>query len=145
MPSAEEDIENQAPTLETFDMELKIAEWEYELDSDTKAYKKPKLPFLSDNAIKPFLNPNIKSPKLTIYQCPFCARVFTYSLPFKSHLYTCVKNENVPAYCLRCPNYPACNFMGRIKSDVFAHFSKTHTNSGDNDGVESEKEYNYKD
>lgn len=107
-------------------MEVKIPEWVYKLDRETRQFKKPKLPTLSDNAIKPFLNPNIKSARVTVYDCPFCKRVFTYPLPFKSHLYSCAENKNVPEYGLLCAKHPECNFMSRKRQDVLAHFNKVH-------------------
>lgn len=114
------------PPLDIFDMEVKIEQWEYILDRESRAFRKPKLPELSDEAIKKFLNPNIKSAKLTIFECPFCKRIFTYPLPFKSHLYSCESNKNVPNYILLCGKHPNCLFQSRKKQEIIAHFTKQH-------------------
>lgn len=121
-------------------MEAKIDKWEYVLDRESRAFRRPQVPELSDAAIKPFLNPEIKSKKLTIYECPFCKRVFTYPLPFKSHLYSCEANKNVPEYVLLCAKHPNCLFQSRKKQEIIAHYTKTHAklnkfvvNDDDND------------
>lgn len=133
----ENEEDTSSPPLETFDMEAKIDKWEYVLDRESRAFKKPVIPSLSDAAIKPFQNAAIKSSKLTIYDCPFCKRVFTYPLPFKSHLYSCEENKNMPDYVLLCAKHPDCLFQSRKRLEMIAHFRKAHTlnssRTGEND------------
>jgi hypothetical protein len=66
--------------LDSFDLDLKIDEWSYELDPETSAFTRPKLPCLSDDAIKPFISAKSNPPKLVIYECPFCKRILTYTV-----------------------------------------------------------------
>ena len=89
------EAQSNAIVLEEFNAEEVIEVWNYELDQETNMFTKPIIPLLSDAAIKPYLSKNSK-PKCVIYNCPFCERVFTYTLVFKSHLYSCEKNTNVP-------------------------------------------------
>lgn len=88
-------LESTANLVDKFNPDEVIEAWNYELDPETKMFTRPIIPLLSDTAVKPFLSKNSK-PKCVIYNCPFCERVFTYTLVFKNHLYSCEKNTNVP-------------------------------------------------
>jgi len=68
--------------LDKFELDKVVEEWEYETDADSRVFRKPLIPLLSDKAV--------------IYSCPFCQRVYTYNLVFKNHLFTCEKNTRVP-------------------------------------------------
>ncbi len=81
--------------LERFDPNEVIKEWKYEIDPDSKVFRKPIIPLLNEKAIAQFVSKDSK-PRCVIYSCPFCNRVYTYNLVFKNHLYTCEKNTNVP-------------------------------------------------
>lgn len=88
-------LESTADMVDKFNADEVIETWNYELDPETKMFTRPIIPLLSDAAVKPFLSKNAK-PKCVIYNCPFCQRIFTYTLVFKNHLYSCEKNTNVP-------------------------------------------------
>ena len=118
--------EDDTPLLDSFDMNVKIDEWELVLDSETKSFLRPKIPRLNDEAIKPFISPKSIPPKIIIYDCPFCKRIFTYSLVFKSHLYTCDSNMNTPTFNLMCAKHPECGYKRKKKSEVIQHFAKVH-------------------
>lgn len=125
----ENNVENEEPEIlvENFNLEEKISEWKYELDLETKAFKRPKIPSLSDEAIKPFISSKSKPPKFVVYDCPFCQRVFTYPLVFKTHLYSCEKNSNVPEYILYCAKFDKCSFKSKKKQEMLTHFAKHHS------------------
>lgn len=127
--------EDDADVLNEFDLNLKVSEWKYELDYDSKAFTKPTLPRLSEAAIKPFISDKSKPPKLIIYECPYCKRAFTYTLVFKNHLYSCDENKNTPDYMLFCAKRPECNYKSKKKQEVINHFVREHTRQGrvDND------------
>ena len=82
--------------VDTFDPNEVVEEWTYELDQESKVFTKPVLPALSEKAIKPYLCKESKLPKIVLYKCPFCEKIFTYTLVFCNHLYSCEKNTNVP-------------------------------------------------
>lgn len=88
-------LESTPNLVDKFNADEVIEAWSYELDQETKMFTRPIIPMLSDTAVKPFLSKNSK-PKCVIYNCPFCERIFTYTLVFKNHLYSCEKNTNVP-------------------------------------------------
>lgn len=114
------------PELDHYDPEVKITEWTYELDPETKAFTRPKLPNLSDDAIQPFLSSKSNPPKLIIYECPFCKKIFTYPLVFKTHLYSCPMNQNVPEYTLFCSKAGQCAFKSNRKQDMLNHYAERH-------------------
>ena len=95
--TSEEANETDENLVLKIDIDQVIPEWKYELDLDSKLFFRPKLPLLSESAIEPFLNKNSKPPKCYIYDCPHCNKMFTYSLVFKNHLFSCSKNKNVPS------------------------------------------------
>jgi hypothetical protein len=132
--------DDDTPLLDIFDTSIRVEEWEYVLDSQTKSFKRPKLPRLSDDAVKQFISPKSILPKTIIYDCPFCARIFTYTLVFKSHLYMCDLNTNTPDYNILCAKHPECDFKRKKKSDVMQHFIKAHTGKNINDECEDDDE-----
>ena len=91
----DESFRSEVKQIDEFNFETKVSEWEYEPEPNCKLYCRPILPALSDLAIKPFLNSK-STKKSTIYDCPFCHIHFTYNLVFKTHLFSCSKNPNVP-------------------------------------------------
>jgi len=91
----DESFRSEVKQIDEFNLETKVSEWEYEPEPNCKLYCRPILPALSDLAIKPFLNSK-STKKSTIYDCPFCHIHFTYNLVFKTHLFSCSKNPNVP-------------------------------------------------
>ncbi len=112
--------------LDVFDVDFKIEKWEYELELESKAFRRPVLPGLSDEAIKPFTSSKSK-PKCVLYECPFCKRIFTYTLVFKNHLFSCQANKNVPVYVLYCARHPECEFTGQKKQEMINHYARAHT------------------
>lgn len=129
-----ENSQDNVPLLNEFNQEEKISEWEYEIDSESQVFKKPKIPNLTDNAIKSFISSKSKPPKIVIYECPYCARVFTYPLVFKSHLYSCDQNKNIPEYILYCIK---CDFKAKKKQDMVNHFTDEHLK---NESLDQEEE-----
>ncbi|RMZ95090.1 general transcription factor 3C polypeptide 2, partial [Brachionus plicatilis] len=125
-----ENYQENSPDLTEFNQEEKISEWEYELDSESQVFKKPKIPNLTDSAIKPFISSKSKPPKIIIYECPFCARAFTYPLVFKTHLYSCDQNKNIPEYILYCIK---CDFKSRKKQDMVNHYTDEHLKDENSD------------
>jgi hypothetical protein len=111
-----------------FDMEVKIEEYEYELDPESRVFTRPRLPMLSNAAIVPFLSAKAQPPKLLLYECPFCKRLFTYPLVFKNHLYSCVENKLSPPYLLHCVKRAdgQCAFTGQRKQEMINHYAKYH-------------------
>jgi len=93
--NTKENILSEVPLLDVFNLDEKIEEWNYETEPNSGLYCRPILPALSDLAIQPYLNKK-STKKSTIYDCPFCGNHFTYSLVFKTHLFSCTKNLNVP-------------------------------------------------
>lgn len=139
-------IEAEGNLLDKFDTNLVFEKWVYELDPEYKTFYKPILPALSDDALIPYLSKkSSKKSKSTIYNCPFCQRVFTYTLVFKNHLYSCEKNTNVPNYYCYC-KFPGCPFQGNKRQEMVNHFFKLHENEKDssrgNDTLESKKNSN---
>lgn len=118
-----EHAEENAPLYDVFNKDEKITEWEYEVDQETRTYQKPKIPNLTDDAILPFISTKSKPPKVIIYECPYCVRVFTYTLVFKSHLYSCEQNKNIPEYVLFCVK---CDFKAKKKQDMVNHYTESH-------------------
>ena len=92
---SKESMAVDVPLLDVFNLDEKIEEWKYETEPNSGLYCRPILPSLSDLAIKPYLNQK-STKKSTIYDCPFCSNHFTYNLVFKTHLFSCAKNPNVP-------------------------------------------------
>jgi hypothetical protein len=130
-PELVEEVEEEPETpviiLDKFDMDAKFEKWDYELERESKAFRKPVLPGLSDEAIKPFVSSKSKPPKCVLYECPFCKRIFTYTLVFKNHLFSCAENKNVPKYALQCVKHPECDFTGQKKQEMMKHYNETHT------------------
>jgi hypothetical protein len=140
----DDDDEDDTPLLEVFDMSSKVEKWEHVLDAQTKSFKRPKIPRLSDDAIKPFISSKSIPPKTIIYDCPFCARIFTYTLVFKSHLFICDSNTNTPNYNILCGKHPECEFKRKKKSEVVQHFIKAHISGkrvSEDDEIEDEELY----
>lgn len=94
-PKNTKEINSKQNLVEKFDPDEVIESWEYELDLESRVFMKPIVPALSDAAIQPYLTKKINS-KCVLYNCPFCEKMFTYTLVFKNHLYSCEKNLNVP-------------------------------------------------
>ena len=113
--------------MKYFDPDQKITQWDYELEPDSKTFIRPKIPCLSDAAIQPYMSSKSKPPKIIVYACPFCDKIFTYTLVFKNHLYSCSDNKNVPKYQLFCVNRPACGFIGSKKQEMINHYTKEHS------------------
>lgn len=101
----------------------KIQNWEFILDEETKQFKYPKLPEIAESELKKFLSPKSK-PKCEIFACPYCDKVFTYVLCFKTHLFSCVKNTE-SNYQMLCA-YNGCNFSANKKQVVLDHYKLMH-------------------
>jgi hypothetical protein len=103
-----------------------IEKWTYLLDEETGYFKYPVIPDLDDCVINKYIND--KSTKsCQIYTCPYCKRIFTYSLCFKTHLYTC---QNSP-HCehLYLCSYTECTFSSAKKQIVIQHYTTNHLNT----------------
>jgi hypothetical protein len=123
----EEASNNLRITLNRFDLNAKVTEWRYELDNETQFYCKPILPMLSDDALIELRSPLSKPPICIIYECPYCGKRYTYTVVFKSHLYMCEENKNIPKYILICAHYPECDFKGSRKQEMVNHYIKQHS------------------
>ena len=108
--------------LDTYDINKIVEEWDYELELENKYFKKPILPNLSEKALSQFLSKK-STKKTTIYECPFCKKIFTYPLVFKLHIFSCNENNNVPEYLLHCVE---CNFKGYRKQEMIKHYLDEH-------------------
>ena len=127
---SQQEEEQVVAALDTYDFEQKIDEWTYELDAETKTYMRPSVPVLAETAIAAFVSSKSR-PKSTIYECPFCKRIFTYTLVFKLHLFSCSDNKNVPVYVLYCARRPQCAFSGKKKQEMINHYFACHATNAE--------------
>jgi hypothetical protein len=100
-----------------------IKQWTYLLDEETGFFKYPDLPELDDCVINKFVNDK-STRSCQIYTCPYCKRIFTYSLCFKTHLYTCQKSPHCEHLYL-C-SWQGCAFSSIKKQIIIQHYTMTH-------------------
>jgi hypothetical protein len=120
--------ESNKNEIDSYDINKLVEKWDYELDLESKYFKKPILPNLSEKALIQFLSKN-SNKKTVIYECPFCKKIFTYPLVFKIHIFSCIDNKNVPEYLLNCVD---CNFMGHRRQEMIKHYLDEHVKDREN-------------
>ena len=136
--------QEQEETVKEFEI---IKEWSYELDEETKFFKYPKIPNLDDSLLEAYISRKT-SKDYQIYSCPYCEKLFTYSLCFKTHLYSCSKSPHCE-YLYLCAyggndkeeeedddddddddghrgKKKSCNFKSNKKQAVIEHFKVKH-------------------
>jgi hypothetical protein len=116
-----------------------IKEWSYELDEETKYFKYPKIPNLDDSILDEYISRKTNK-NYQIYSCPYCEKVFTYSLCFKTHLYSCSKSPHAEFLYLCAfgdgnneesdknnhKKQKKCNYKSNKKQCVIDHYRLKH-------------------